>query len=126
MMDRRESLKALAIGSLSAGALLVGCDKKDDNKTAKEVKQDAKKDLYGRTEAEKEIDAKLMEEQFFTKQEMATITVLCDIIIPADDRSGSASKAGVPEFIEFMAKDQPSNQTPLRGGLHWLDIRFNI
>ncbi|CAA9254571.1 MAG: Gluconate 2-dehydrogenase subunit 3 family protein [uncultured Adhaeribacter sp.] len=127
MMDRRESLKALAIGSLSAGALLVGCDKKEkgDNKTAKEVKQDAKKDLYGRTEAEKEIDSKLLDEKFFTEHEMATITVLCNIIIPADDRSGNASEAGVPEFIEFMAKDQPSNQTPMRGGLRWLDIKSN-
>ncbi len=122
-MDRRESLKALAIGSLSAGALLVGCDKKTDEKSVKEVKKEAKEEGYGRTEAEKEHDAKLMDEQFFTKDEMAAITVLCDIILPADDRSGSASEAKVPEFIEFTAKDQPSNQTPLRGGLRWLNIK---
>ena len=126
-MDRREYLKTLAIGSLSAGTLLVGCDSdtKTDEKSTKAVKKDAKSDLYGRTEEEKERDAKLREEKFFTEEEMATITVLSNIIIPADKRSGSASDAGVPEFIEFMAKDQPNNQTPLRGGLRWLDIKSN-
>jgi hypothetical protein len=45
-----------------------------------------------------------------------------DIIIPKDEKSGSASEAGVPAFIEFMAKDRPEEfQTPLRGGLSWLD-----
>ncbi len=60
---------------------------------------------------------------------MATITVLVDIIIPRDDVSGSASDAKVPDFIEFMAKDRPEHQIPLRGGLKWLDVqsskRFN-
>jgi hypothetical protein len=58
-----------------------------------------------------------------------TITILCDIIIPKDETSGSASDAGVPAFIEFISKDQPRYQTPLRGGIKWLDIqslkRFN-
>ncbi len=76
---------------------------------------------YGRTEDEIARDAKLLAEKFFTDHEIKTITVLSDIIIPADAHSGSASQAGVPAFIEFMAKDQPSFQTPLRGGLRWLD-----
>ena len=52
---------------------------------------------------------------------MATITVLGDIIIPKDDVSGSASDAKVPEFIEFIVKDKPEQQVPMRGGLRWLD-----
>jgi hypothetical protein len=60
---------------------------------------------------------------FFTAQEMATITVLCDIIIPKDDISGSASEAKVPEFIEFIVKEKTENQVPLRGGLRWLDMQ---
>jgi gluconate 2-dehydrogenase gamma chain len=127
-MDRRESLKALVIGSLSAGTLgtgtlLVGCDSKTDNQSKEDAQESAQSDLYGRTPEEKERDARLKAEKFFTDAEMATITVLGDIIIPADDRSGSASEAGVPAFIEFMAKDQPTHQTPLRGGLRWLDIK---
>ena len=67
-------------------------------------------------------DAKLMAEKFFNEHEMKTITILVDIIIPADDKSGSASQAGVPAFIEFIAKDRPNEfKTPLRGGLRWLD-----
>jgi hypothetical protein len=54
---------------------------------------------------------------------MATITVLGDIIIPKDDRSGSASDAGVPAFIEFIVKDMPDHQLPMRGGLRWLDMQ---
>lgn len=117
-MDRRESLKALALGSLSAGTLLSACNKKTDDKNIAGNPED-----YGRTPEEKAIDTKLMKEKFFTDSEMVTITILCDIIIPADSQSGSASDAKVPEFIEFMVKDQPKNQTPMRGGLRWLDIK---
>jgi hypothetical protein len=51
--------------------------------------------------------------------------VLSDIIIPRDEISGSATDAKVPDFIEFMAKDKPELQTPLRGGLRWLDLQSN-
>ena len=54
---------------------------------------------------------------------MATITLLGDIIIPKDEVSGSASDAKVPAFIEFIVKDKPEHQTPLRGGLRWLDVQ---
>ena len=55
--------------------------------------------------------------------------MLADIIIPKDEKSGSASDAGVPEFIDFTMTDRPDMQTPMRGGLRWLDTtcrkRFN-
>jgi gluconate 2-dehydrogenase gamma chain len=71
--------------------------------------------------------------KFFTAAEYATVVMLSNIIIPKDERSGSASDAGVPEFIDFtMAEtlsDQPDRQTAIRGGLAWLDNeslkRFN-
>jgi hypothetical protein len=71
--------------------------------------------------------------KFFTAAEYATVVMLANIIIPKDERSGSASDAGVPEFIDYtMAEtlsDQPDRQTALRGGLAWLDNeslkRFN-
>ncbi|GAB3537690.1 hypothetical protein GCM10027443_31160 [Pontibacter brevis] len=125
-MDRRESLKALVIGSLGTGTLLVGCDALIEEKNPNSVVSDVKPtEGYGRTAEEKERDARLMGEKFFTDAEMVTITMLSDIIIPADDRSGSASDAGVPEFIEFIVKDQPEYQVPMRGGLRWLDIKSN-
>jgi hypothetical protein len=59
--------------------------------------------------------------KFFTRHEYATVNVLVDLIIPKDDRSGSATDAGVPAFMDFMMVDQPSRQIAMRGGLAWLD-----
>src|SRR3989454_5867794 len=41
--------------------------------------------------------------------------------IPRDGRSGSATDAGVPEFMDFVLTDEPGRQTAMRGGLAWLD-----
>ena len=59
--------------------------------------------------------------KFFNGHEWATVTLLADIIIPKDERSGSATDAGVPEFIDFQMTDRPDAQVPIRGGLRWLD-----
>ena len=59
--------------------------------------------------------------KFFTPHEYATVRVLVDLIIPKDERSGSATDAGVPEWMDFMMVDQPARQTAMRGGLAWLD-----
>ncbi|HZR25628.1 MAG TPA: gluconate 2-dehydrogenase subunit 3 family protein [Vicinamibacterales bacterium] len=58
---------------------------------------------------------------FFTAHEYATVTVLVDLIIPRDERSGSATDAGVPAFMDFMMVDQPRRQTAMRGGLALID-----
>jgi len=58
---------------------------------------------------------------FFTPHELETVRLLSDLIIPRDERSGSATEAGVPEFMDFMMMDRPDGQTPMRGGLAWLD-----
>lgn len=59
--------------------------------------------------------------QFFTAQEWRTVRVLVDLVIPRDDRSGSATDAGVPEFMDFMMMDRPQMQNGMRSGLVWLD-----
>jgi gluconate 2-dehydrogenase gamma chain len=61
--------------------------------------------------------------RFFTLHEWRMVRVLADDIIPRDGRSGSATDAGVPEFIDFIMMDQPYAQLPVRGGLHWLDTQ---
>lgn len=61
--------------------------------------------------------------QFFTSHEYVTVRVLADLIIPRDARSGSASDAGVPEFMDFIVLDQENRQTSMRGGLAWLDAQ---
>jgi gluconate 2-dehydrogenase gamma chain len=59
--------------------------------------------------------------KFFTAHEYATVTVLVDLIIPRDERSGSATEAGVPQFMDFMMIDQPQRQIAMRGGLAVID-----
>ena len=59
--------------------------------------------------------------KFFTAHQWRTVRMLVDIILPRDDRSGSATDAGVPEFMDFMMLDQPARQVAMRGGLAWLD-----
>jgi len=59
--------------------------------------------------------------RFFTEREYATIIALADTIIPRDDRSGSASESGAHEFIDYIVAEQRERQTPMRGGLVWLD-----
>ena len=57
----------------------------------------------------------------FTAHEYDTVRVLVDLIIPRDEKSGSATDAGVPQFMDFMLGDRPQMQTPMKGGLAWLD-----
>ena len=65
--------------------------------------------------------AKPFKPKFFTPHEYATVATLVDLIIPADARSGSATDAGVPEFMDFMMVDQPRRQVAMRGGLALID-----
>jgi gluconate 2-dehydrogenase gamma chain len=58
---------------------------------------------------------------FFTAHEWRTVRVLVDMILPADERSGSATDAGVPEFMDFTLDDRPNMRNRMRGGLAWLD-----
>lgn len=120
-MDRRKSIKALLIGTVGAGVLVDAC--KNSDKKAIASSPDASLDA-DRMQEEKDYLKKLTaDDKFFTAHEMATITVLADIIIPKDEVSGSATEAKVPDFIEFIVKDMPSHQTPVRGGLRWLDMQ---
>jgi gluconate 2-dehydrogenase gamma chain len=120
-MDRRKSLKLIATGAITAPAVIAGC--KDEDKQKSEVAKEPQFKL-DRTKEEMQIEKKLLaSERFFSEHEMAAITVLGDIIIPKDEISGSASDAKVPEFIEFIVKDMPQHQTPMRGGLRWLDMQ---
>lgn len=59
--------------------------------------------------------------KFFTAAEYATVVALADTILPKDERSGSASEAGVPEFIDHIVNAQRERQVAMRGGLVWLD-----
>ncbi len=118
-MKRRDSIKAILVGTVATSVLVDACTTAEEK--TKPVEQPAASTI-DRTKEEAEREAKLMAETFFTTHELATIAVLSDIIIPKDGISGSATEAGVPDFIEFIVKDMPQHQTPMRGGLRWLDM----
>jgi len=63
--------------------------------------------------------------RFFTAGELRTVRILAEMIIPRDGRSGGATDAGVPEFMDFMMMDRPGNQKWMRDGLVWLDAQSN-
>ena len=119
-MDRRKSLKLLATGAVASPLLLDSCK----NPTESKVDSSATEFNLDRSPDELLLEKKITEQgNFFSAHEMKTLTILVDIIIPADDVSESASKAGVPSFLDFIGRDMPSHQIPMRGGLRWLDMQ---
>jgi gluconate 2-dehydrogenase gamma chain len=64
--------------------------------------------------------------RLLTASELLTVSALCDMIIPADDRSPAASAVGVPAYInEYVSAPYDWAERALvrvRGGLVWLDV----
>lgn len=122
-MDRRKSIKTILVGTVAAGALAEACNPEEKKTTPASAEKSTAGSGINRMKEEAEWEKEVRSKTFFTPGEIATITVLGDIIIPRDAISGSASDAKVPDFIEFIVKDVPSHQTPMRGGLRWLDMQ---
>lgn len=122
-MDRRKSLKLIAWSAIGTGVLVEACKESDKKATVEKASKGDPFTQINRMPEELEAYKKIIADKFFTEHEMATISVLSDIIIPKDQVSGSATDAKVPEFIEFIVKDKPELQTPMRGGLLWLDMQ---
>lgn len=103
-MNRREALKLLA-----TAPFIASLDWTPEEVSAAALKVD---DLAGTTYAP----------EFFTDHEWRTVHVLVDLIIPADEKSGSATDAGVPEFMDFILNESSElRQRSMREGLAWLD-----
>ena len=71
---------------------------------------------------------KAYQRKVFNDHQWRTVQVLCDLIIPADEHSGSATAAAVPEFIDDwldFRTHEDGNQnfsSGVLGGLAWLDL----
>ena len=124
-MDRRKSLKIIAWTTIGTGVLSEACKHSDKKTTVEKAATGDPFTKINRMPEEAEAYKKIVSSTFFSPHEMETLAILCDIIIPRDHVSGSATDAGVPAFIEFMVKDKEELQTPLRGGLLWLDLQSN-
>jgi hypothetical protein len=63
----------------------------------------------------------------FDDHQWKLVRVLCDLVLPADERSPSAAVAGVPEFIDdwldFRRREDGNDAlaAQIQGGLSWLD-----
>jgi len=124
-MKRRDTLKTLLVGTVAGTTLgSLGC-KTDGEETIIDKALDNSAGLYGRTPSEIVHDKKINTAEYLNATELSTIAVLCDIILPSTPTAGSANDAKVPDFIDFIVKEIPSNQMPMRGGLMWLDIESN-
>ncbi len=132
MMNRRQSIKRLVLGTLSAGLFFPSATEAKKHLGYSISPADSGQNLaripyaerdwdYGRTPEEKERDERLFNERFFDEHELNTIEVLCNHILPASETAGSSVDAGVPDFIAFIVLDMPYLQTRLRGGIMWLD-----
>jgi hypothetical protein len=116
-MKRRDTIKTLLVGTLAGGAAGTTLQSCEAEPMAEQVVSLG----IGRTPFERERDKKLLNAQFFTDSEFDVLARLCDIILPATDTAGSATDAEVPAFINFMCNDVESIQTPLRGGIAWIN-----
>jgi hypothetical protein len=62
----------------------------------------------------------------FNPHQWKTLQVLSDLILPADGQSGSATAAGVPEFIDdWLTLHEDLLKTEVLGGLAWIDMECN-
>jgi gluconate 2-dehydrogenase gamma chain len=107
--DRRTMLRLLAAAPAAAGFAWTEAEAQEAHTHAQAAQATAQK------------TGTPYKPKFFNAHEWATVAMLADMIIPKDDRSGSATEAAVPEFMDFMMVDQPGRQTAIRGGLAWLD-----
>lgn len=101
-LSRRDMLGLLGIAVMS-GAF--GCSPDGVEKAAREVRKAATP----------------FTPKFFTDPELKTVRTLVDIVIPKDERSGSATDAGVPEFMDYVLAEFPESGERMRKGLVWLD-----
>ena len=108
-IPRRDALKQLISAPLAAGLAWTPAEAR-----AARAGADAARQVATNSQT-------IFTPSFLTQHEYATVTTLTEMILPADDRSGGASSAGVPEFIDFMMLDQPDRQRTIQNGLSWLD-----
>ena len=108
-IPRRDALKQLISASLAAGLAWTPAEAR-----AARARADAARQVATNSQT-------IFTPNFLTQHEYATVATLTEMILPADDQSGGASSAGVPEFIDFMMLDQPDRQRTIQNGLSWLD-----
>lgn len=108
-LSRRDVLQTLAIGAVGGSVLHV-------------IPAEAAEFVHQMVhQAKAAAPAGKYTPKYFSPDQYATVTVLCDMIIPRDEKSGGAVEAGAPEFIDLITSENEHFQLRLAGGLMWLD-----
>jgi len=108
-ISRRDVLRSLAMGAVGGSVLQL-----IPLQAAEQVHHMVKQEK-GRAAAGK------YRPRFFAAHQYATLSGLCDAILPADEQSAGAVQAGAPEFIDLLTSENQQYQLSLGGGLMWLD-----
>lgn len=123
-MDRRHALKVMAIAA--AAPTLASCAPGEGGVGSVDVPAPTRNPKAAGTAWDPDLIAPAVAwDRQLTDDELASLASLCDVIIPADDRSPSASAVGAHDFIdEWVSAPYEGNERDLvavRGGLIWLD-----
>jgi gluconate 2-dehydrogenase gamma chain len=128
-LSRRAALKVLGVVPL-AGALAWQQQQQQQGQQAPRQTHEAPNQPATDT---KQPPRSPRQSKFFTARELRTVRVMGDDVIPRDGRSGSASDAGVPAFIDAnlsLSETSVEIRTAWRGGLRWMDAesrrRFGV
>lgn len=108
-ISRRDILKNLAVGAVGGSVLQV-------------IPAEAAEYVHQLVRAEKgSAPAANYAPKYFSAHQYATLTFLCDAIIPKDEHSGGAVEGGAPEFIDLLSSENEHFQLGIGGGIQWLD-----
>ena len=122
-MDRRQALKVMAIAA--AAPTLGSCAPGDVGEVAEAPAPVSNPKAAGTAWDPDLVAPSVPWERTLTLDELESLASLCDVIIPADERSPSASQVGAHDFIdEWVSAPYDGNERDLvvvRGGLVWLD-----
>lgn len=132
-MGRRHALKVMAIAAAAPG--LVGCDpaanegvspESGAGSTGAAAPPPSSNPLARGTSTDPDLlNPTIPWQRVLSDDELETLAALCDVILPEDDASPSASSLGVHDFIdEWVSAPYSRNERDrvlIRGGLVWLD-----
>ena len=111
-ISRRDVLRTLAVGAAAGSVLQV-------------IPAEAATYIHQMVDKEKSSSAGKYTPKYFSPAQYAALLVLCDMILPKDEKSGGALEAGAPEFIDLLTSENEKYQDKLGDGLAWLD-NFSI
>lgn len=131
-MPRREALKVMGI--LAAAPGLAACAGEEgpadggdaEGEAAPVPSPSGENPLAAGTPTDPDLlSPEIPWEPVLTEDELETVAALCDVILPADDRSPSAAALGAHDFVnEWVSAPYEANRRDrvlVRGGLVWID-----